>query len=148
VGARSLRPELSEVVEIALTARRPFHRQEMLTGTDEHGDASERRANRRRTEKRIGVIGVDPRHPLHEIEPAVPSCEDEVAALGELRRIERIEREFGCIEVADSVQLAVQSPKHAGKRSGLAGSGDGTMSRSFVARTYPCAATASPPMMT
>jgi hypothetical protein len=50
-----------------------------------------------------------------EIEPAVPSCEDEVAALGELLGIERVERELGRIEVADSVQLAVQSPKHAGQ---------------------------------
>ena len=94
------------------------------------------------------MVGLDAGDPLHDVEVAWRGFQAEVRSLPEVVRVGGIEGELAGIEVIEADVAGLDAGEQGGEAIEVAGSPDGTMSRSFDGRITPKTLTAKPPMST
>ena len=85
-----------------------LHRDQVRAGADVETVIVELGVDGVAHEVRMRELAWDAGDPLHDVEAAETRRQDEVAAFGELSRIERVVRELRRIEVAEAVMLRVE----------------------------------------
>ena len=105
----------SPLLEIEKILRAPgstLHRDQVLARTDPHRAARERRYDGAARQMLECQVARDAGHPLHDVEPAEPCRENEVAAFSQVVRLERVEWELGRVEVARAEVVRLDHAQH------------------------------------